>query len=180
MEPINYTTSTASVPADRFIALVGVLTRECDLVEKLVFKLTEAELLATAGEIRFMGYMIDEVDDAAGELGAVELARGILVADLARELGFGSDDVPLTELVPYAPTDVADALLRLRDRLSAVTGQLESATRRGRAVAAAQLDEVHAALERTEPLASGGAGYNRWGTATAAASAAGYRINQTM
>jgi hypothetical protein len=162
-------TGAASLPSEQFTALVGLLNQECTLVERLVFKLTEAELLASAGEARFMALMVDEVEAVAGDLGSIELARGILVADLAHELGLESDDTPLAELISYAGSDTAGPLEELKERLQALTAQLEAVTQRGSDVVASQLVDVQATLERVEPTAPGRNAYDRWGAGVAGA-----------
>ena len=157
------TTLSASIPSERFVALVGLLNRECTLVERLLFKLTEVEMLATAGESRFMGLMVDEVESVSGELGAVELARGILVADLAHRLGLEADDTPLSELIPYAPQDTAGSLVELRHRLSALAGDLEMVGARGTGAVHSRLGTVRSALDNAESSHQARPGHDRAG-----------------
>lgn len=150
-----------------FNALTGLLSRECDLVDKLVFKLTEAELLATAGEARFMGLMVDEIDAVTEELGSVELARGLLVSDIAHSAGLLSDDVPLSDLIVATPAEAVGPLTALRQRLLASTSGLGAATGRARASVDSRLGELHRVLDRIEPAVRSRGGYDRWGAGTA-------------
>ncbi len=175
------TTDPASQSADRtrFLTLAGLLGRECDLIDRLVFKLAEAELLATAGEARFMGFMVDEIDEITEELGSIELARGLLVSDIAHQAGLDSDDVPLSRIVELAPREVDEPLRHVRRRLSAATEELSMATIRGRATIDARLDELRMVLDRIEPAVVNRQGYNRWGGGVAGVSASPTRFNHS-
>ena len=158
--------STPSV-GDRFIALVGVLTRECELLEHLVFKLREAELLAEAGEGRFLMYMTDEIDGAASNLGSVEVARAVLVADLTTALGL-DDDTSLLELAEHADSMTAVPLLDAREKLLALMSEVDAASDNASDAVSDRLDEVSLALDRVEGSASGGAAYESWSSASGA------------
>lgn len=156
-------TGSASVPTERFVALVGLLNREVRLLERLVFKLTETELLTSAGEARFMGLILDEVDDVSTDLGGIEVARAMLVADLANALGV-PEDVSLQELVAYAPADTAPMLNELRERMIAAAQDLEQVAAGGSETSQLQLRRVSGALERLQPGLTGAAAYDEFGT----------------
>ncbi len=155
-------TGSASIPAERFVALVGLLNREARLLERLIFKLTETELLVAAGESRFMGLILDEVDDVSSDLGGIEVARSMLVADLADALGL-DDDVSLQELIAYAPSDTSPLLIELRDRLSAAADELARVAASGSGTTEAQLERVNGTLARLEAHSIGGDRYNEFG-----------------
>lgn len=147
-------TGSLSLPADRFARLAALLDRECTLMDQLLFKVTAAQLLVLAGEVDLLDLIADEVDGAGRDLGAVELARGVLVADLAYQLGLEPDDVPLSQLVPYAPPDIAPPLDELGRRLGGLVTQLEIVTRRGSDALRAQVDYLRETVERIEHQAS--------------------------
>ena len=155
-------TGSASIPAERFVALVGLLNREARLLERLVFKLTETELLTAAGESRFMGLILDEVDDVSADLGGIEVARSMLVADLCDALGI-DDDVPLQELIAYAPADTSSLLFELRDRLITAADDLATVAASGSGTTKAQIERVADTLTRIGPASSSGSRYNEFG-----------------
>lgn len=155
-------TGSSSIPAERFVALVGLLNREARLLERLVFKLAETELLTAAGESRFMGLILDEVDDVSKDLGGIEVARSMLVADLCDALGL-QDDISLHELIAYAPADTSPLLDELRDRMIAAANEVTEIAAQGSSTTQAQLDRVSSTLERLEPTIAGGDRYNEFG-----------------
>ncbi len=159
--------SSSPSVADRFVALVGVLNRECELLEHLVFKLREAELLADAGEGRFLMYMTDEIDGAASNLGSVEVARAVLVSDLTGALGL-DDDASLLELAEHADALTAAPLLAARTKLLELMAEVDAASGTAADVVSGRLDEVALALDRVEGRASGSAAYESWSSASGA------------
>ncbi len=156
------TTGSASIPSERFVALVGLLNREVRLLDRLVFKLTETELLTSAGEARFMGLILDEVDDVSTDLGGIEVARAMLVADLADALGV-EEEVSLQELIAYAPADTAPLLNELRERMITAAGDLERVAAGGSETSRRQLERVSGALERLQPGLVGPSAYDEFG-----------------
>ncbi len=160
------TTGSASIPSERFVALVGLLNREVRLLERLVFKLTETELLTSAGEARFMGLILDEVDDVSTDLGGIEVARAMLVADLANSLGV-DEEVSLQELIAYAPADTAPLLHELRDRMITAAHDLEHVAAGGSETSRRQLERVSGALERLQPGMTGASAYDEFGAQSA-------------
>lgn len=157
-------TSSQSNPslADRFVALVALVNREHDLLEHLVFKLRGAEMLATAGESRFLSYITDEIDEAASDLGAIEVARALLVAELTQHLGI-SDDATLLELAAHAPESITEALHAARNRLIALVADLDDSALVAAAAVNGRLQEVGAALEGVEPEQLRAARLHRYG-----------------
>ena len=149
-------------PRELFVALVGILNRECDLLERLVFKVSEAELLADAGEARFLTFMADEIDAVSSDLGAVETARAMLVADLCQVLDVRDYDPSLTDLSARAPQDIVVHLSELRARMVGLMGDLDEAATEGAAAASGGLDVVRATREKIEALAGVGGGYEPW------------------
>ena len=94
------TTSTKLLINERYIALVGVLNRELVILERLIFKLTQAEMLTRAGESRFLANAFDEIDTVRDDLGALEVARSMLVGDVTAALGA---DVFVTSAIHHIP-----------------------------------------------------------------------------
>jgi len=170
-------TGSSSIPAERFVGLVGLLNREARLLERLVFKLAETELLTGAGESRFIGLILDEVDDVSKDLGGIEVARSMLVADLCDSLGL-QDDISLHELIAYAPAETSPLLHELRDRMIAAANDVSEIAAQGSSTTKAQLDRVSTTLEHLEPSIPGGARYNEFGQQRAVANPIPTRFDQ--
>jgi hypothetical protein len=144
------TTPTKILVNERYIALVGVLNRELAMLERLAFKLTEAELLVRAEETRFLTQIFDEVDDVSGDLGALEVARSMLVGDVTAALGLGNDTLTLRQLVEYAPDLAIEPLQGLLRRLSEAVGEITDIRERGSRVVIERLDRLTDAVERAD------------------------------
>ena len=85
---------------EQFTALVGVLRQEQAALDWLAFKVSEAELLTESQESRFLTMIVDEVDEIADELGTIEVARAMIVAELCDALGRpGEDEISLSDLI---------------------------------------------------------------------------------
>jgi hypothetical protein len=64
-----------------------ILWRERQLLELLLFKLEEEQLLLAAGRTRWLAHATREVESVLEELKHAELARAVEVARVAEELG---------------------------------------------------------------------------------------------
>lgn len=67
--------------------LSGVLWRERQLLELLLFKLEEEQLVLTSGRTRWLGHATREVESVLDQIRQAELGRSIEADDAARELG---------------------------------------------------------------------------------------------
>jgi transposase len=65
----------------------NILWRERQLLELLVFKLEEEQLVLAAGRSRWLPYATREVENVLGEIKRVELERAVQVADAGPGLG---------------------------------------------------------------------------------------------
>ena len=148
---------------ERYIALVGVLNRELVLLERLVFKLAEAELLTRAEESRFLGHIFDEVEAVEADLGALEVARSMLVGDVTSALGLANDTLSLSQLIEYAPDLAVEPLEGLLRRLKEAIEEGGELRERGSRVGIERLDGLNRAIERVEPGVFGQDGYNEHG-----------------
>ncbi|CEA06658.1 FlgN protein [Arthrobacter saudimassiliensis] len=82
--------------------LSALLWEERELLELLVFKLEEEQLLLTSGRSRWLQHATREVEQVLERLRAAELSRTVTVAALAREWHV-SEDATLRELADAAP-----------------------------------------------------------------------------
>jgi hypothetical protein len=115
----------------------NILWRERQLLELLVFKLEEEQLVLAAGRSRWLAYATREVENVLGEIKRVELERAVQVADAGRELGL-SGSPTLRELsgLTDAPWDNIfnehrRALLTLAQEIDAITKANRDLLQRG-------------------------------------------------
>ena len=160
------TTSTNLLVNERYIALVGVLNRELIILERMIFKLTQAEMLARADESRFLAHIFDEIDTVRDELGALEVARSMLVGDVTAALGLANDTLTLTQLIDYAPDLAIEPLEGLMRRMNEAMGEISELRELGSRAVVERLDRIGRALDRVEPGVFGQSGYDAAGFMT--------------
>lgn len=90
--------------------LSGVLWRERQLLELLLFKLEEEQLILSSGKTQWLGHATREVESVLDQIRGVELGRSIEAEDAAIELGL-EPGCSLVALADRAP-EPWDALLR--------------------------------------------------------------------
>ena len=115
----------------------NILWRERQLLELLVFKLEEEQLVLAAGRSRWLSHATREVESVLGEIKRVELERAVQVADAGRELGL-SDAPTLSELASLTPapwdgifTEHRRALLALAQEIDTITKSNRELLQRG-------------------------------------------------
>lgn len=160
------TTSVKLLVNERYIALVGVLNRELAILEKLIFKLTQAEMLARADESRFLPKIFDEIDAVRDDLGALEVARSMLVGDVTAALGLANDTLSLSQLIEYAPDLAVEPLEGLQRRLGEAMSEIKDLQEMGSRVVVERIDKITRAIDRVEPSAFGHYGYDATGVTT--------------
>ena len=67
--------------------LSGVLWRERQLLELLLFKLEEEQLILTSGRTQWLGHATREVESVLEQIRTAELGRSIEADEAAREIG---------------------------------------------------------------------------------------------
>lgn len=80
----------------------NILWRERQLLELLVFKLEEEQLVLASGRSRWLAHATREVETVLGEIKRVELDRAVHVQAAGSALGLG-DSPSLRELCEVAP-----------------------------------------------------------------------------
>jgi hypothetical protein len=115
----------------------NILWRERQLLELLVFKLEEEQLVLAAGRSRWLAYATREVENVLGEIKRIELERAVLVADAGRELGL-SGSPTLRELGGLTPNpwdgifgEHRRALLNLAQEIDSITKSNRELLQRG-------------------------------------------------
>jgi len=144
---------------DRMSALLGLLAEERRLLERLIQKLVACNLVIESGDHRWIPPASDEVIDVEHDLGSLETARAMLVADICDLLGF-ANDLTLTQLGRIAPDELRDPLEQRRIEMG---GQMEEVARlraRGARSVEARLAEISTGMEGLHHSADG-AGYSR-------------------
>lgn len=82
--------------------LSASLWRERELLDLLVFKLEEEQLLLAAGKSRWLQYATREVEQVMDRLRTAGLSRSVEVSAVAREWG-ADENSTLREMVEHAP-----------------------------------------------------------------------------
>ena len=93
--------------------LSSTLWHERELLELLLFKLEEEQLLLAAGRSRWLGNATREVEMVLEELRRAELTRAIEVGTVAGALGL-PEDASLRDLAEHAPVPWDDILRQHR------------------------------------------------------------------
>jgi hypothetical protein len=126
----------------------NILWRERQLLELLVFKLEEEQLLLAAGRSRWLAHATREVESVLGEIKRVELERAVQVADAGRELGL-SDGPALRELASLTPppwdgifNEHRRALLNLAQEIESITKSNRELLQRGHQAAREALEAM--------------------------------------
>lgn len=83
--------------------LSALLWRERELLELLMFKLEEEQLLLTAGRTRWLPFATREVEQVLERLRQSALERALEVSEVAAQWGT-SDDATLKEIISHAPS----------------------------------------------------------------------------
>lgn len=127
--------------------LVQLLERQTGAVRSLEGRLRALELLVAAREQRFVSFALEELEQAAEHLAALELGRA-MVMDTA---GFGAD-VRASQLVEAADPELAGQLRTCIDELRVATDRLIDARERAMAVTVQGARDVRQRLEASQVL----------------------------
>ncbi len=125
--------------------LSTVLWRERELLETLLFKLEEEELVLSSGRTRWLGRAAREVEAVLDQMRTTELGRAIEADDAAREVGL-PEGASLMELAKAAPSPWNDLLRSHHVALTDLTGQIDAIARVNREMLAQSLKSTQEAL----------------------------------
>ena len=109
----------------------NVLWRERRLLDLLLFKLEEEQLVLASGRTRWLSRAAREVETILDEIKRVELERAMAVQGSAGELGM-SDTPTLRELAAIAPTPWGGIFAEHRRSLLLLTREVDSITKANR------------------------------------------------
>lgn len=105
--------------------LSEVLWRERHLLELLLFKLEEEQLVLSSGRTRWLGHATREVETVLDEIRAAELGRAVEADQAATLLGL-DPGVSLAELAAHAPSPWDELLRAHRDAFATLTAEISS------------------------------------------------------
>ena len=125
--------------------LSTALWRERELLESLLFKLEEEELVLASGRTRWLGRATREVEAVLDQIRAVELGRAIEADDAAREVGV-PEGASLLELAKAAPSPWNDLFRSHHGALTDLTQQIDAIAHSNRDVLAQSVRATQEAL----------------------------------
>jgi hypothetical protein len=105
--------------------LSEVLWRERHLLELLLFKLEEEQLVLSSGRTRWLGHATREVEAVLDEIRTAELGRATEADAVARLLGL-DPGAGLAELAAHAPSPWDDLLRTHRDAFASLTAEISA------------------------------------------------------
>ena len=109
----------------------NILWRERQLLDLLVFKLEEEQLVLAAGRTRWLSHATREVENVLAEIKRVELERAMSVADAGRELGL-SGSLTLKELSGLTPAPWDGIFAEHRRALLALAQEIDGVAKSNR------------------------------------------------
>jgi len=125
--------------------LSTALWRERELLEMLLFKLEEEELVLASGRSRWLGRATREVESVLDQIRGVELGRAIEADDAAREVGI-PEGASLLEIAKAAPSPWNDLLRGHHVALTDVTSQIDAIAHSNRDVLSQSVRATQEAL----------------------------------
>lgn len=115
--------------------LSTVLWRERELLELLLFKLEEEQLVLTSGRTRWLPHATREVEVVLDQIRTAELERAVVVDGAALELGL-PPGAGLRQLADAAPEPWGQVLGTHRDAFLVLTGEISATAEANRGVLA--------------------------------------------
>jgi FlgN protein len=143
--------ATTASADDAWASLCTRLWLERDLLEQLLFKLTEVQLVVGSGSTRWLNKADDEARHALVALQDTEVARAVAVEDLIRRCNVGSDST-LRELIAIAPAPWDSLLTDHCDELRNLALSIDAAANENRRRLQLGLDTTRETLERVTSI----------------------------
>jgi len=105
--------------------LSGVLWRERRLLELLLFKLEEEQLILSSGRTRWLGHATREVEQVLDQIRSAELGRSVEAEEAARELRQDAG-CSLRALATAAPAPWGDLLMEHHAAFVSLTDEINT------------------------------------------------------
>lgn len=134
-------TALAAPTVEKLLALIA---GERKVLEQLLFRLTELELLLAGAEHRFIGKALDEIDHVENDLAMYELSRAIVVETL-----LPPNAAPTANSLLEICTDNPQ-LSRMMDDLRRLVAAIEHSRERCKRLAGERAHSVGTATHRLE------------------------------
>jgi hypothetical protein len=128
-------------------SLCSLLWQERVGLELILFKLVEEQLIAGAGQLRFLNLADDELREAGGVLRENEVLRAAETQMVARLMNLPPSS-SLAEIAATAEEPWPALLLEHRDALRGLLGEIESMAQANRQVLLAGAEAARLALEQ--------------------------------
>jgi hypothetical protein len=125
--------------------LSSLLWKERELLELLLFKIEEEQLVLASGRTRWLAHATREVEVVLAEVREQELHRAVMVEELAAGLALGSQP-SLTSLATRAPEPWSDLLRAHRQAFLALTAEISAMAEANRDLLAAGARATREAL----------------------------------
>ena len=101
----------------------GILWKERELLELLLFKLEEEQLVLASGRTRWLAHATREVEYVLEQIRSTEVLRAVEVAAVSEELGI-SPDASLNALAAAAPEPWGELFRSHRDTFLTLTAEI--------------------------------------------------------
>jgi len=139
-----------------------VLWSERELLELLLFKLDEEQLVLASGRSRWLAHASREVELVVHQIRVAELSRAVAVDELAAELGLAPSP-SLAALAAKAPAPHDELLMAHREAFLLLTSEISALTQANRELlGTAQRAQRDAMLQLDDAV--GATTYTRRGT----------------
>ncbi len=145
-----------SATAPKLGALVGLLGEEREALAALVHRLTVASMLVAHAQDRRLAAAGDDILAAADQLGELELARAVVVTEVAAEWGLDDDQPSLSELIAHAPDEYRSVLESHLTEMRRLATEVTDLAAVGQKLAGEASERVAAAIDRLETSGTGG------------------------
>jgi hypothetical protein len=113
------------------VDLSGILWRQREMLELLVFKLEEEQLMLAAGRTRWLAHATREVEAVLDHIRRTEVLRAAEVEAVAREFGLAPNP-SLAALADAAPAPWSDLLREHRHAFLRLTSEITGLTETNR------------------------------------------------
>jgi hypothetical protein len=125
--------------------LSALLWKERELLELLLFKIEEEQLVLASARTRWLAHATREVEVVLAEIREAELHRAVTVEAIASSVGCGSQP-SLTTLAAHAPEPWPDLLRAHRQAFLALTAEISTMAEANRDLLAAGAKATREAL----------------------------------
>lgn len=128
-------------------ALVRVLTQEQEILETLVRRMAGSAMMVASGEHRYLGMASDEIAQTREELGAMEVARALVVDDIAEQLNLTDGEATLATIASRVPLHYATTLEGQLADLRRLVGEIQDLADSGAEASADRLQQIRKTVE---------------------------------